>query len=336
MVRILLRLMLTLGFMSVTLVTAARAGGHLRSRDWLAFTALSENGSQVYIVDLPARVVLNIPPAKLCSELDPAWSQDGRLVFLQSCNDLYYDIVILDPLAAQTTNFLNDRFNVAAPVWSADGRIAFGSQQTGVFQLYIGDPLTGSASHVPNSANVYGAPVWSPDGRLAFTAWPDANYRVYVRDSNGTVNYVKWSNSNLPAWSDDGRLAYVQWNPTAFANAVFVDERKIAEVNIFNDAISWSPDGKITLVLNADGQNRDIALLDPDTGVVSSLVQHPADERSPRWSPDGRRLAFLSNRDGVFGVYVLDVATGVVERVSAGLTVVDAPAWAGGEVESRK
>lgn len=50
----------------------------------------------------------------------------------------------------------------------------------------------------------------------------------------------------------------------------------------------------------------DIYTLDLERGVRFNLTRHAAREWSPTWSPDGRRLAFLSNRDGVDALYVMD------------------------------
>ncbi|MCB0206694.1 MAG: PD40 domain-containing protein, partial [Anaerolineae bacterium] len=54
----------------------------------------------------------------------------------------------------------------------------------------------------------------------------------------------------------------------------------------------------------------DVYLLDVRTGNVSTLVSSPGVDAHPTWSPDGRQVAFLSNRDGVWAVYVTDVSSG--------------------------
>ena len=46
--------------------------------------------------------------------------------------------------------------------------------------------------------------------------------------------------------------------------------------------------------MNADGSGQ------------RNLTRNPAYDADPAWSPDGRKLAFVSNRDGSYGVYVMN------------------------------
>jgi TolB protein len=52
-----------------------------------------------------------------------------------------------------------------------------------------------------------------------------------------------------------------------------------------------------------------------------------ANERMPAWSPDGRYLAFASDRDGNWEVYVQDVRTGSVTRMTYTPGFEGSPAW---------
>ncbi len=46
------------------------------------------------------------------------------------------------------------------------------------------------------------------------------------------------------------------------------------------------------------------------------LLSHAANDTRPLYSPDGKRLAFLSNRDGAANVYVLELASGALRRLT--------------------
>jgi hypothetical protein len=51
-------------------------------------------------------------------------------------------------------------------------------------------------------------------------------------------------------------------------------------------------------------------------GEAHLLVSHPAVESRPLYSPDGTRLAFVSDRTGGGDIYVLQLATGALKRIT--------------------
>ena len=51
-------------------------------------------------------------------------------------------------------------------------------------------------------------------------------------------------------------------------------------------------------------------------GDAHLLVSNPATESRPLYSPDGKRLAFISTRTGNGDIYVLDLATGALKRIT--------------------
>src|SRR3982750_4426160 len=51
-------------------------------------------------------------------------------------------------------------------------------------------------------------------------------------------------------------------------------------------------------------------------GEAHLLVSHPANETRPMYSPDGTRLAFVSNRTGNGDIYVLNLGTGALRRIT--------------------
>jgi Periplasmic component of the Tol biopolymer transport system len=51
-------------------------------------------------------------------------------------------------------------------------------------------------------------------------------------------------------------------------------------------------------------------------GIARLLVSHPATESKPLFSPDGRYLAFGSNRTGNGDIYILDIESGSLRRLT--------------------
>ncbi|MCB0202334.1 MAG: PD40 domain-containing protein [Anaerolineae bacterium] len=209
--------------------------------------------------------------------------------------------------------------DASQPVWSADGKqVAARSErndQTG---------LTAFSSSGANRRRLTtffedSHPNWSPDGgQITFESnrEGDRRWRIYRVSSGGTgevfMDYGRW-----PAWSPDGStIAYQTCDSTGgrcglfLVNADGSNPRPITSVP--GDAMpAWSPDGSRIAFASAErGGGWDVYLLDVRTGNVSTLVSSPGVDAHPTWSPDGRQVAFLSNRDGVWAVYVTDVSSG--------------------------
>lgn len=84
-----------------------------------------------------------------------------------------------------------------------------------------------------------------------------------------------------------------------------------------------SPDGsEIAFVSGGD-----IWTVPATGGEARLLVSHEADEARPLYAPDGTRLAFVSNRAGDDDLYVLDLASGQVTRLTYGDAAEELDAW---------
>lgn len=75
---------------------------------------------------------------------------------------------------------------------------------------------------------------------------------------------------------------------------------------------SFSPDGKEIAFVSGG----DIWAVPANGGVAHLLVSHQAAESRPMYSPDGTRLAFVSNRTGAGDIYVLDLRSGGLTRIT--------------------
>jgi Tol biopolymer transport system component/C-terminal processing protease CtpA/Prc len=84
-----------------------------------------------------------------------------------------------------------------------------------------------------------------------------------------------------------------------------------------------SPDGTQIAFVSAG----DIWAVASAGGEARLLVAHPAEERRPLFSPDGTRLAFVSDRTGNGDIYVLDLATGELSRITFDDGFEDLSAW---------
>jgi Tol biopolymer transport system component len=135
-------------------------------------------------------------------------------------------------------------------------------------------------------------PRWSPDGeQVAFFSAASGNDEIWVVNADGT---------GLRRLTD---------HPGADFDP------------------DWMPDGRIVFASDRDGDDN-IWVLDPRDGAVAQLTHYDSGRTGgPSVAADGRRLTFSS--DGIFSwqVYVLELGTGAIERVTGPAPGACNPAW---------
>jgi tricorn protease len=86
---------------------------------------------------------------------------------------------------------------------------------------------------------------------------------------------------------------------------------------------SLSPDRKEIAFVSGG----DIWTVPSTGGTAALLVSHPATESKPLFSPDGRRLAFVSNRTGNGDIYILNLETSELQRLTFDDALDQLDAW---------
>jgi len=113
------------------------------------------------------------------------------------------------------------------------------------------------------------------------------------------------------------------------------------QTNLTNDITSafevepvWSPDGtKIAFYRMLTDGNGEIYVMNADGSLKVNLTQHPAqdggyyDGVTFSWSPDGKEIVFHSTRNGNFEIYVVDVNTRQIRRLTNDSAVDRNPIW---------
>lgn len=182
------------------------------------------------------------------------------------------------------------------------------------------------------------APVWSPDGtKLAFTSDRFGNDDVFVLDlKNGEVQRLTyWSGRDRAVgWTPDGQAVLMEsardWETYGFGTSLYVARLDGGTPYRFNNvpcaSAALSPDGKKLAFVRRDSSwwrkgyrssaTSDIWLQDLSTGRFTQLTDFDGPDSQPLWMPDNRNLYYLSERDGTYNLWKMDVSNKRAQQVT--------------------
>lgn len=210
---------------------------------------------------------------------DPAVSDDGSSVAFASDRSGDWDIYVLrgtclnfdERRDSEPDRLTDDPATDRAPAWSPDEKwIAFHSDRTGSFQIYVIRKNGSNLQQLTDSPIGNWSPSWSPDGEnIAFHSGRDGNSELYVMTRDGT-NQRRLTNNpaadESPAYSADG------------ARIAFVSDRS---------------------------DDRSIYLLELNDLAETRVTGPGTDDSKPAWCGSSC-IAFISTRDGERDVYYVD------------------------------
>ena len=243
--------------------------------------------------------------------------------------------------------------------FDAQARIAFVSDRSGNFDIYMMDADGGNPRNLTNHPDKDANPAWSPDGkRIAFMSDRDGHvnirgrptYEIYVMNADGgnQQNLTNDShNDRSPSWSPDGKrivFSSDRDNDRDHNIEIYVmdadggNQQRLTN-NLTEDQYpSWSPDGKrIVFSARRDGHfenelgiTYEIYVMDADGSNEQRLTQNRNNDWNSSWSPDGKRIAFDADRKGDvvnWDIYVIDADGGNEQRLTQNRVYDSSPSW---------
>jgi TolB protein len=125
-------------------------------------------------------------------------------------------------------------------------------------------------------------------------------------------------------------MAIGKGTPRVYLYNIETRQREIVgEFANMSFAPRYSPDGQhvIMSLLDADGRNSNIHVMDLRSRQLQQLTNSPAINTAPSYSPDGSQITFESDRGGTQQIYVMNADGSGQNRISFGKGRYSTPVW---------
>ncbi len=284
------------------------------------------------------------PPAPSSTPWSPDWSPDGEWIAVAMSGSIWK----VDPKSGRAWELTYNEKYHSLPDISPDGKwIIYTADDGGqTIQLEIVNLDTGESHALTNDDQIYIDPVFSPDGtRIAYVSTkPNGYFNVYVRPirngqwsgdeiavtkdnnyGNNRLYFGPWDMAITPTWLPDSRELLIVSNrnvPLGSGNVLRVpaassgieeSQTVLSEQTLYRTRPDVSLDGKRFVYASHGGSADQFTNLyvQPTVGgepYKMTFLDH--DAFHPRFSPDGEWIAYISNKEGLPQLALLETYGG--------------------------
>ncbi|MBI5957843.1 MAG: PD40 domain-containing protein [Chloroflexi bacterium] len=257
----------------------------------------------------------NVTRGQGSQDLQPSYSADGEWLAFTTNRDVVggWEVYLASPDGASQVRLTYNSGNDVNPVWGPANLIAWESNRTGNWDLFMTD-VSGDGQPVQltdDDANDIN-PYWLPDGgcdqpeggRLVFQSDRDGDWELYMLDVI-SMELTQLTDNNtedqVPVLSRDGAsLTWVQLNDFGVYDLWLMDmgsmeAEKLAEVGADVAGHTFSPDAAmIAFQAEADG-DYDVYAVDVASGQLKNVTGNTAEDRAPSFFCDGTQIVYHSD-----------------------------------------
>ena len=250
------------------------------------------------------REELTLPSPGTLGDYNPTVSPDGsRIAFIRGINGATSDLFTI-PIGGGTPSRVTwDNQDLVGVDWSADGRsLVYATDRAGGYTIWQAR-LDGTAPQlvVGGAAKLKHPSVARTSGRVTYESW---FYEINL-----------WDTPIVDRLDLEADLT-----PTLRPVVQTSDQ--------WNHSPDLSPDAKRLAFISTRSGGAELWISDGDGGNAHQLTKFGrAYIRPPRWSPDGNRILISASVNGQLDLYVVDVATANVTRLTNDEDDEIAPSW---------
>jgi TolB protein len=283
---------------------------------------------------------------------EAAEAEGGETAFIRNLYDVKSQRPILVPKRYQAKKadlrFLAHR--MADEIMKAYGekpvfesKIAFVSDRDGNLELYRMDYDGANQERLTFTKWEDKSPSWSPDGNMiAHTSYINYSAGLYISQIyEGRRIAVSTRGGNFsPCWSPDGKklafMSTMDGNAEIYVADIDDDALKRGAFRIkrltFNPGIdtapTWSPTGRQLAFVSDRGGTPQIYTMDAEgSNVIRVSFGGSTHHDSPAWSPAGNRIVYVARVENVFDLYVLDLRTQQISKLTESNARNESPSW---------
>lgn len=255
-------------------------------------------------------------PAAPAAAPAPSGPLGGRIVYTAG-NGSATDVMILDVVSKGSRRLFS---NARQPDIRKDGRVVFngiGGDKNNLFSINAdGSRETMNGLHPEDSY-----PHWSPSGESTVfeSTLGDGRERIYIQWDMTHAEEPKVLTVNgihvygrAPTWLENWRVAFSgcdYWAGGSHCGIWTVNSNGSGQPQQLTEQVqartSDSANGILLYASSATG-NWEVYAIPVTGGAPRNLTNNPSQDVGATFSPDGSSIAFISNRDGGWGIWVMN------------------------------